>query len=236
MKVLFFTSLAVFAAKAVAVPVYDKSQSELALKIVQSNEWSCRYVQKKIIASPADLKHAPSVCSASVYCTGVAGEPFQRKGRARFFLTCTARSHNTCPSLDDCALESCSDSPPLMIENTTLNKITSSSRRTLDDGRECKYESETSAAVLFWRNDGKPSGHFCSRVAVCKSPDGVKTESLSLCRAEKVNQEGKATRYACPRANDCLSNPIGTPGYTEQELAQMEKHQASSSAPATHRP
>ncbi len=233
MKALFLIILVIIGARASSEPVYNSKASN-SLQRIQSNEWSCRYIQKNIVKGPADLKHVTSVCSASVYCTGVAGEPLEKKLGARSILICSATSRNTCPNIEECAIESASEFGPVSADNAALLKT--ETNQSLSDGRKCEYHSKTSSAILFWPNDGKPAGHFCTQNAYCTSPNGAKTETLSLCRAVQVNQDGEATRYACPKANDCLSNHIGTPGYTEQELAQMEKHQARSASPANHRP
>ncbi len=232
MKLAFLTFFTLFGLQVFAEATVTKG-GYVSLKTVQSNEWSCRYVQKNIIQGPADLKVAPFVCKASVYCNGVAGEPLKRRWGRRFVLSCSAKSHNICPSLEKCAVESASDSLPIVRENAELLDEKTDS---ISDGRKCEYKSKDTGTISFWVKDGKSAGHFCGDNAYCTSPDGTKTQTLASCPAVQVNQDGEATRYACPRANDCLSKHIGTPGYTEQELAQMEKHQASSSAPATHRP
>ncbi len=233
MKIGFFTFFALFGLQVFAEATFIKG-GYVSLKTVQSNEWSCRYVQKNIVQGPADLKLRPFVCKASVYCKGVAGEPLEKRWGRKFILGCTAKSRNTCPSLEQCAVESASDSIPIVRENAELLKF--EKNNLLSDGRKCEFKSKDTSTINYWVNDGKPVGHFCDAVATCTSPNGAKTQTLAACPAKEVNQDGEATRYACPKANDCLSNHIGTPGYTEQELAQMEKHQASSASPANHRP
>ncbi len=206
------------------------------LALMNSRDWFCKYDQKVNLNHLSDGNVAKvGVSFASIRC--IYSGPGVRQERP-FWRACRAASPNTILSLEDCIVADIKDATAGDITWSEAAKSPQESSEVVDKwGRECKYADKP---LQLSRRSEKVPGRFdwlCATPISCDNYDRGPKHFIVACDGVGVTKLNGREVVECPNVVDCVENELPlTPAFTATELAQMEKHQVRSSAPATHRP